>query len=106
MQRVCIKFDTLEKNSNDFLKYSEELREIINNIKDITNFESSWISQNQTLYSNMIKNYLTNLQKNENKMAEYGKVILQMNDIFKENENDYSKQLYNDTEEIDDYARN
>ena len=92
--RVCIVFDELKENANNFSDYSDTLNEIKNNLIKITkDIDSKWISNNKNIYINLFNTFNNKLQVDSNKMKRYSNLILGINDNFKEKDLEYTQKI-------------
>ena len=92
--RVYINYATLSKNANDYLNYSSELQEIIDNLKvRENNIKNLWNSANTAAFCNLVDNFVSDLQVDTNLMKRYGNLVLGIKDNFKDNDLKYAKHL-------------
>ncbi len=103
--RVHIDFNVLEKNGNDYLKYSSELNDILTNLKERQkNIHDNWLSTNGEIYDVMFNNFVNDVQNDVNRIQRYGNTILGINDDFKQTDLDYAKNNAIYDSEVDKYA--
>ena len=90
--RVHINFDVIEKNAKDYINFSKEINDIINDLNNSNkNIIDYWLSSNATIYDSQIKAFINHLQVDSNRMQRYGDVLLGINDDFKKTDLEYAK---------------
>ena len=101
--KVHVNFEKLSDNANDYLSYSEELEAILNDCKKISeDINNKWESKNTPISIDILNQIINLAQKDANKMKTYGRVLLGIDEDFKNKDLEYQKQFNNDYIEGED----
>ena len=100
--RVHVKYDVLNKNANDYIDYSNELDNIMDNFNRIgQSIDEHWDSSNKTLYINSLNECVRRTRIDSTYMKRYGNALLGIKDDFKNKDEEYRQQFNNDVVEVE-----
>ena len=104
--KVYVNYGVLNKNGEDYLKYSESLEEIINSLKTRKeNISNNWKSNSSVVFDKNMNDFIDDLQVDANRMKRHANIILGIEDKFKEKDLEYKKHFNPEVIEEDIYGK-
>lgn len=87
--KINVNFDSLKKTGNNVLKYAQNLKSEIDNVKRIADIlKDSWQGTDNMDFSNMLENdFFPNFEKLYNTIYKYGYFLIETENEYEEFDN-------------------